>query len=380
MYAASLLIFSQIIPYVVLQEVRFLPVNHVVKMQYAGTIMENDVPKYTFKIVRVYSGSPQLKGGIFSLVVPKFPFQGSPQFPEFRAPVTESEISIVILQYGADRTLSLAPLRRQPGIVVFPARNIKTYPRFKQAEEWAIAVESVAKRKVEDRPAALRELALNKTPEVAAWAVEALAADDSDRTKQFLKGLMTRKGVSAHALIALDNLYILRDEEAWTKNKSRVEMFQGMTQTDDEYELLGTLSLLYTASAVNSFPADTALNMVASIAANVHLSVTFRSRACLVIRSIAHREGLVEAGFDALLDRVKSDPDEVVRVYAAYQIGELIDSSADYGRKPTRLSAEQLDRVRAHMKQEKNKAVVEAFERLLERAKKNAAENKDRNP
>ncbi len=379
MYVAFLLLMFQIIPSVLPPE-RFVPVNSVVQMQYVGTIVEKDVPKYTFKILRVYSGSRRMKGEIFSLVVPKFPIQSSPVFPEFLTPVTESEISIVLLEYDANLTLVLAPLRRQRGIVVFPARNIKSYPRFKQAEEWAIAVESVAKRKVEDRPAVLRDLALNKTPEVAAWAVEALAADHSDKTKQLLNELSTRKGVGAHALIALDNLYISRNEKTWT-NKLRVEMFQGMTQTDDEFELLGTMNFLGRHALITSgFPADKALSLVAAITSNVRLSATFRSEACLEIRGIAHHSGLVEAGFDALLDRVKSDPDKVVRVYAAYQIGELIDSSEDFGRKPTRLSAEQLDRLRTHMKQEKDKAIVEAFEGVLARAKKNADENKDRKP
>lgn len=375
MYVALLILMFQIIPSALPPE-RFVPVNSVVQMQYVGTIVEKDVPKYTFKILRVYSGSLRMKGEIFSLVVPKFPIQGSPVFPEFLTPVTESEISIVLLEYDANLKLVLAPLRGKPGIIVFPARNIKTYPRFKQAEEWAIAVESVAKRKVEDRPAVLRDLALNKTPEVAAWAVEALAADDSDKTKQFLNELSTRKGVSAHAFIALDNLYSSRNEKTWT-NKLRVEMFQETTQTDDEFELLGTMNFLQRhASTTGGFPADKALSLVAAIASNEHLSATFRNRACLGVRVIAH-SGLVEAGFDALLYRVKSDPDKVVRVYAAYQIGELIDSSEDFGRKPTRLSAEQLERLRKHMKQEKDKAIVEAFEGVLERAKKNELEKKD---
>ena len=363
---------------------QFLPKDFLVEVQVVESRIEKDLSEVKLKILHVYAGPPKLKGITFSLnkdAIAPGPARYAP-FPIYDAPIEKLEKSIILVQYEKDHDIDIAPWRSaEPRFVSLPVRDIKTNTRYKQAVEWAKAVEAVAQKRVEDRPALLREFALHKTTEIAAWSINALGADSSDATSQFLDGLVFRESVNAHARMTLDTVLLKRLGKEWKDSKRRLDMIRRMAQsTTDESELLSVVHFLKTGSTKNEsgFSPDVAISLTASLMKNSELPGSVRIEAFQATKMIAHREGLIEAGFDAFVDRVKNDKNVGLRRLAAVQIGELIDPSTEFHRRPSNLSFDQRDQVKQILKGEKDEIVTWRLEEVLEKAKKNDKPLKDK--
>ncbi|HEY2784489.1 MAG TPA: hypothetical protein VGJ05_05885 [Fimbriiglobus sp.] len=261
-------------------------------------------------------------------------------------------------------------------------RKKNSEAQYKQAEEWAKAVETLAQKRVEERPGLLRELALKKSYEIAPWAIDALAADASETTSRFLDGLVSRDDVNFFARFTLDTVLVKRFGKDWKNGKRRHDMIRRMTQTTDEVELLSVIHFLNTQSRIvqnpNGFSPDVAISLTASLMKNYDLPGRARIEAFRATTAIAKREGLNEKAFDAFVDRVQNDKNIGMRRFAAESIGKLIDPSKELGNKPSNLSFDQRDRIKQILNSEKDEQVRWRLEEAIEKAKKNDKHFKDK--
>lgn len=177
------------------------------------------------EITRVYSGPAELAGKTFGDEArPNGDFHGLAASTPFKV----DEEGIWILWETKKDGVQVAKTFGAWGQWPLNARSRKGDLRHAELELMAEAVEKVEKEKPEKRLLLLRELACDKTYEVAYWAMTAIGRLDTSDAKKYLEELAMKHDLrlSVAAQIALDQLLCKKQQSDWSDSKPRAEMLR----------------------------------------------------------------------------------------------------------------------------------------------------------
>jgi hypothetical protein len=279
------------------------------------------------EINHVYCGPAQLSGRTFA-AASGTGLEDSTGFTI--APALETgEAGIWALRERGD---ALLPVSIPQLGVIWPARE-KVSARYAQDKALAEIVERFAQTAADHRPALLKSLALDDTPEISAWAIHALADAGRADGAAFLNQLASNPKLGLAGQVALDEVLADADATAWNNSTTRQALVKDwLLGARGEFETgvaLNRLDALYQHRGLDGPTLLTALNGGIS---NTDLPLAARRNALRIVGLMARGGPANTAAFDALVERVRTSDEPAIRLAAAYaikNIGTLDAARAD---------------------------------------------------
>lgn len=272
------------------------------------------------KIVLVYCGPADLLGQSFTSRSPLdgVDFHGYSIDP----PPVPGEAGIWALNRLAT---GIRYLNRYP----FPARE-KVTPWFNQAQLLAETMEQCCHADADGRVTLLREAVASRVPEVARWAVDALAEAHPQALLEFAREARL-EDLAIAAQTALDRALSKLRGKAWMDSPQRLRLLDGWVRaalSDHEADdMIGRLDVVAQHAELDG---RELLGLLDTAIRNPRLPAETRRRAVWVIGIICRRDrASTDAAFAALTAMVRGSDDRQIRVAAAGRISYFVALDED---------------------------------------------------
>jgi hypothetical protein len=235
--------------------------------------------------------------------------------------------------------------------------------------KWAQTVEELAKRDGYKRLELARELCSHKQPSIAKLGIELLLqATPADAEKAgvpaFLDGLATNRNVSPSVLLRADGLLFAQNGKKWIESERRKAMAARFTEPMDVADAAEVIEHVRSGRNLGRddhwFTPNEAAAILTKLATDPKQPKAVRE---LVVKDLSDRGTHRDFTYVVLAAVVRSD-DNALRVAAAKGLARL----ASPGMPPDALpsyTAEQLNDLRALLKDEKDEKVAEALAKAL---------------
>ena len=319
-----------------------------------GEKMPNGVPA-TLEIVHVYSGAIDLRGKTFHDWQSAVSATGG----SASAPFKVGEEGIWILK-GFKNELGPAT----DPLLPFQYRCRKTEnQRYTQIIALAEAIEKAEKSKPDSRISLLRDMVKDRTPEISAWAVRALAASGLMEAWEFLDRLaeIPNPDLPLAGQIALDEVLAQRKQDEWLKSKVRAALLRSWVDGKaDDYHALLVLQRIDMTAQFGELPNKVAVELARVAAENKDWSKVARLDAFYRVGLIASRGLDDEPAYNWLLEHIRTNRDPDLRRAAAHALAGGIKLY------PARVKAVE-EQLRTETDKEISRALREAIKAATER-------------
>lgn len=277
----------------------------------------------TLEIIKVYAGPATANGKTFQDISKVQDLRGTSAWPELKA----DEEGIWTLRDTADGLLPTSDPR-----VPFRTRSrARDNPRHSQMIALAEAVAEYGHAKLDNRLAVLQSLALDKAPEVSAWAVRTIPSTASDRaTGKILDSLLVESRLPRLGQIALDELLCERQGKAWQTAEPRLKRLRSwMSDKVDEFDATASIRRVDLAAQKGELDDVTATELAMTAAQNDMFTVGVRREAIYLIGRIAQRTKNYAGSLNFLTGQVEKSEEKDLRWAAALTIRNFIPLDAE---------------------------------------------------
>jgi len=279
------------------------------------------------KVRHVFAGASQLVGRTFSARSVSQRAGKRAVGRELYPPLTLGEVGIWLLD--SDQRLGLRPRYSRRYGVRWPVRKVpgRSYDK---ARALAQAVERVSRSGPGDRLNLLRTYARDESPEVASWAVHAIAEAKPKGLEEFLDGLLAGGRLCVGGQVALDEVLCQLKRDEWIESPDRLRLLQAWVSGKRErHDLTIAISRLDVANQHRELHPGALLKLMRVAVANEDMPIPDR-RTCLFLVGRAHPrikgQAPKEKGELAsyLIHQVESAEEEVLRHAAAYSLRNFV--------------------------------------------------------
>jgi hypothetical protein len=277
----------------------------------------------TLEIDHVFKGSDDLVGQQCSVHYRRYTYGGGGRL---MGTLKQGQIGIWALRRLDGKLSVLWPPSIATEGVAIPARKgiSKRYWAVKAAAE---VIESIVKADSNKRLKLLKKNTRSSTPEVSVVAVNIMAGLNDENLMGYLQGLLSDSKLTIAGQAAIDRVLSGSEgAEVWQNCSERKALLRRWVALElDEYEARTVRTRVdLTAQHPGSLDYETILNVVKTAMANEAMPMAERRNYLFALRCIYERSELGDQCFDFLVELVRDNKHEEIRLGSAYAIRNFV--------------------------------------------------------
>ncbi|MCI0664323.1 MAG: hypothetical protein L0220_24965 [Acidobacteria bacterium] len=274
----------------------------------------------TLQVSDVYKGEVNTEGHTFSVSANKSG-QGSYGL-SFYPPLKQGQVGIWLMKSDTDKVapdLAMGRLR----YVKLPSRQ-GVDARYTQTKNWAESVEAVSKASPESRLTLMKNYALSKTPEVSAWAIQAISQAKPPVAEALYRDLLN-SNLSVGGRIAIDGVLLNIKGTSWITSEERLKLLHDLVGgKTPEYEA-GLIHNMLSAIVQRGETEDRVLlNLLKKFINNKDIPITIRQNSAGLVGMISKRSRDDAAAFNYLIEIIKMPNEDEIKTSAAYAMRNFV--------------------------------------------------------